>query len=49
MVDWNATEGNYDLEVRGIDRNGNVQTAEIMPPKPSGATGHHIIQVSVDA
>ena len=49
VVDWPATEGSFDLEVRAIDRSGMVQTAERKGKKPDGATGHHIIRVNVRA
>ena len=49
VVDWPATAGSFDLEVRAIDRSGMVQTAEEQGKKPDGATGHHIIRVNVRA
>ena len=33
--------------VRATDGEGNVQTDELSPPAPDGATGWHTIQVSV--
>ena len=49
VVDWPATEGSYDLEVRAIDRSGRVQTSDERPPKPEGATGHHMIRVDIES
>ena len=49
VVDWPATKGSFDLEVRAIDRSGLVQTAEEKGTKPDGATGHHIVRVNVES
>ncbi len=49
VVDWPATEGSFDLEVRAIDRSGRVQTADVKGTKPDGATGHHIVRVNVES
>lgn len=46
-LDWAATAGKHIIEVRATDGNGEVQTADITPPDPDGARGHHTIQVSV--
>jgi len=40
-----ATESNYKIVVRATDKTGKVQTAEVRPPYPDGATGYHIINV----
>ncbi len=48
VVDWPAAEGSFDLEVRAIDRNGRVQTADKQQPFPDGATGHHTIRVNIE-
>ncbi len=40
-----AGPGNYKIVVRATDRTGNVQTADIRPPFPDGATGYHMINV----
>ncbi len=42
-----ATPGEHELEVRATDVDGDVQTDEVRPPAPDGATGHHAIQVRV--
>ncbi len=49
VVDWPATAGSFELEVRAIDRSGVVQTAQVRPKQPDGATGHHTIRVTVNA
>jgi DMSO/TMAO reductase YedYZ molybdopterin-dependent catalytic subunit len=46
---WEATEGRHRLTVRATDGRGRVQTAESVPPRPDGATGHHTISVDVSA
>jgi DMSO/TMAO reductase YedYZ molybdopterin-dependent catalytic subunit len=47
VYDWDATPGDYTLQVRATDGNGVTQTATEAPPHPSGATGYHTIYVSV--
>ncbi len=44
---WQATAGDHYLEVRATDGTGAVQTADVSPPDPDGARGHHRIAVSV--
>ena len=44
---WLATPGEHRLTVRATDADGYVQTDEISPPAPSGATGWHSITVRV--
>jgi DMSO/TMAO reductase YedYZ molybdopterin-dependent catalytic subunit len=39
--------GRHQLRVRATDGSGEVQTAEVTPPAPDGARGHHAIGVSV--
>jgi DMSO/TMAO reductase YedYZ molybdopterin-dependent catalytic subunit len=39
--------GRHQLRVRATDGSGEVQTAEITPPAPDGARGHHGISLSV--
>ncbi len=41
------TPGEHRLTVRATDADGYVQTDEISPPAPSGATGWHTINVRV--
>jgi len=45
--DWNARPGDYTIQVRATDGNGETQTASEAPPHPSGATGYHTIGVTV--
>ena len=47
VYDWDARPGDYTLQVRATDGEGETQTAEKAPPHPSGATGYHAIEVSV--
>ena len=47
VYDWNATPGDYTLQVRATDGTGETQTASKAPPHPSGATGYHTIDVTV--
>ncbi len=46
-VEWEAPVGRQKLRVRAADGDGNVQTEEIRPPAPDGATGYHTIAVTV--
>jgi DMSO/TMAO reductase YedYZ molybdopterin-dependent catalytic subunit len=47
VYDWEAGPGEYTLQVRATDGNGETQTGEQTPPHPSGATGYHTIEVTV--
>jgi DMSO/TMAO reductase YedYZ molybdopterin-dependent catalytic subunit len=47
VLAWEATPGGHRLQVRAIDRTGDMQTADVAPPAPSGATGYHTIDVEV--
>lgn len=49
MLPWEATAGRHTVRVRAISRDGEVQTAEVAPVEPNGATGHHSRQVTVRA
>ncbi|HEX6300145.1 MAG TPA: molybdopterin-dependent oxidoreductase [Acidimicrobiia bacterium] len=47
-VDWDvAAEGGHELRCRATDGEGNLQTEEINPPAPDGATGWHTRRVFV--
>jgi hypothetical protein len=46
-VDWEATPGSHRLSVRATDGEGDLQTDQIRPPAPDGATGLHSITVQV--
>src|SRR5919199_3111929 len=48
VYDWDAKPGDYTIQVRATDGNGETQTATETPPHPSGATGYHTLYVSVD-
>jgi DMSO/TMAO reductase YedYZ molybdopterin-dependent catalytic subunit len=45
---WPAEPGTHRLAVRATDGRGETQTPDRRPPRPSGATGHHRILVTVD-
>jgi len=47
VVRWDATAGQHSLAVRATDGDGETQTTLVEPPFPSGATGHHTIEVEV--
>jgi DMSO/TMAO reductase YedYZ molybdopterin-dependent catalytic subunit len=44
---WQAAAGQHVIEVRATDGTGAVQTAQVTPPDPDGARGHHQIAVEV--
>ncbi|HEX2027955.1 MAG TPA: molybdopterin-dependent oxidoreductase, partial [Nitriliruptorales bacterium] len=44
---WDAARGRHALQVRATDRTGATQAAELSPPFPDGATGHHQVVVTV--
>ena len=46
---WAATAGQHTLRCRATGADGTVQTADVAPPAPDGATGWHTIGVSVNA
>jgi DMSO/TMAO reductase YedYZ molybdopterin-dependent catalytic subunit len=45
--EWAATQGTHTLTVRATDAKGKLQTAEVAPSMPDGATGYHSIKVKV--
>ncbi len=48
VYDWDANSaGEYTLQVRATDGEGETQTAEVTPPHPSGATGYHTVKATV--
>ena len=48
-TEWNPpTKGNYQITVRATDKTGTVQTANLQNPFPSGATGYHIVDITVE-
>jgi len=48
VYDWEAESGEHTLKVRATDGDGETQTEEESPPHPSGATGYHTIEVTVE-
>nr|MDP9494851.1 molybdopterin-dependent oxidoreductase [Actinomycetota bacterium] len=46
-IEWEAPVGSHVLRVRATDGEGNLQTDEIVPPAPNGATGWHTIETVV--
>jgi len=46
---WDATPGQHRIQVRATDASGETQTDVRTPVAPDGATGHHTINVRVDA
>jgi len=52
-VQWratlDATPGDHRIFVRATDGDGIVQTGEVMPPAPDGATGYHSIPIAATA
>jgi DMSO/TMAO reductase YedYZ molybdopterin-dependent catalytic subunit len=48
-TEWNPpTKGDYRIVVRATDKTGKVQTAILQDPFPNGATGYHMIDVTVE-
>ena len=47
VYEWNAKPGDYTLQVRATDGEGQTQTRNETPPHPSGATGYHTLGVRV--
>lgn len=45
---WAASPGAHTLTVRATDGLGELQTSDVAPPAPDGATGWHSVQVEVD-
>lgn len=49
QLPWAADAGQHEIRCRAIARDGTVQTGEVAPPAPDGATGWHTIPVTVNA
>jgi DMSO/TMAO reductase YedYZ molybdopterin-dependent catalytic subunit len=47
LYDWEAKAGEYILQVRATDGEGETQTKRRTPPHPSGATGYHTLSVTI--
>lgn len=45
--DWDARPGKYSLQVRATDKSGYVQTEDVRPVAPDGATGWHTRRITV--
>jgi DMSO/TMAO reductase YedYZ molybdopterin-dependent catalytic subunit len=45
--EWDAPAGQHELEVRATDQTGEIQTSDVADTVPNGATGYHLIPVSV--
>ena len=45
--DWAATSGAHTITVRATDATGQLQTADVAPAAPDGATGYHEIAIKV--
>ena len=44
---WQATRGDHEITVRAVDANGDVQSADTVPPFPDGSEGYAKRSVSV--
>ena len=44
---WDAEPGTHRVRVRATDGTGETQTEQMQSPRPDGASGYHIITVSV--
>jgi DMSO/TMAO reductase YedYZ molybdopterin-dependent catalytic subunit len=44
---WDAAPGAHTLRVRATDANGRVQSEEVRPVLPDGATGWHTVRVTI--
>jgi len=48
--EWNPpAEGRYSVIVRATDGTGKVQTQQLRKPFPSGSTGYHTVDITVEA
>ena len=48
VYEWDARPGEYTLKVRATDGEGQTQSEEETKPHPSGASGYHTIEVTVE-
>ncbi len=46
-LDWSPTAGRHTIEARATDGTGEVQTEVERPPAPDGASGYHMVEVTV--
>ena len=49
VYEWEAIPGRHTITVRASDGTGETQTDERTPVAPDGASGHHTIEVLVEA
>ncbi len=50
VFEWNPpAKGRYSIMVRATDKTGKLQTAEPQKAFPSGATGYHAVDMTVEA
>lgn len=49
VLDWDAEPGEHRIEARCVDGLGEVQTERRADVAPDGASGYHVIDVTVDA
>lgn len=47
LIDWDATAGRHQLQVRATDKTGETQTEVVTDVAPNGATGWHTRRVTV--
>jgi len=47
LYEWDAEPGEYTIQVRATDGNGDTQTEDEAAPIPSGATGYHTVEATV--
>ena len=48
QADWTpAAEGAYELRARATDSAGTLQTAQVAPSDPGGASGYHTVRIAV--
>ena len=46
-VPWKATTGKHEIRARAYDAAGTVQDAAVRPVAPDGATGYHVVEITV--
>ena len=47
VYEWDAAPGEYTIQVRATDGEGQTQTRRESPSHPSGATGYHTVDATV--
>ena len=46
-IPWRPDAGDYNVTVRAIDEQGNVQDPVNAPPSPDGSSGYHTVSITV--